>query len=103
MITLACFLPIKVLLWVLTSTCLQAHTILSKIKYHIFGLFKVNDARQELTEKRLWNEKQSNPNDGKSFLKPSVQIYIILKESICMEKIQRNWKIRIRVCKGVFQ
>lgn len=87
MITLACFLPIKVLLWVLTSTCLQAHTILSKIKYHIFGLFKVNDARQELTEKRLWNEKQSNPNDGKSFLKPSVQIYIILKESICMEKI----------------
>lgn len=83
----ACFLQLKS-----SYEYLQAHTILSKIKYHIFGLFKVNDGRQELPEKCLWNEKHSNTNDGKSFFKLSVQIYTPLKENICMEKIQCNWK-----------
>lgn len=87
MINLICFPPIKVILWVLVSTCLWTHAILSKIKYHIFRLSKVNDARQELTEKCLWNEKQSNLNDGKSFPKLSVQIYTPLKENVYMEKI----------------
>lgn len=40
-------------------------------------------------------------NDGKSFLMLSVQIYIPLKENICMEKVSGTVKIINLACKGV--
>lgn len=82
---------------------MQTHAILAKIKDHIFGLFKVNDARQELTEICLWEEKPSHCNDGKSFLMLSVQTYIPLKENICMEEVSGTVKTRNLVFKGVIQ
>lgn len=44
---------------------------------------------------------QVSLNDGKSFLMLSVQIYIPLKENICMEKVSGTVKIINLACKGV--
>lgn len=61
------------------------------------GLFKVNDARQELIEKCFWNEKQSHLNDEKSFLMLSVQTGKCLHGDVPAQL----WEIRNCMQEGV--